>query len=73
MAVILLSISFKNYLKDVEAEKESLLVSNNSLAEFNLSKEPELVERREKIVELSERGEELTKNVEDKVKTLRKC
>lgn len=42
------------------------------MAEFNLSKEPELVEGREKIQELSETGEELTKSVEEKTKILSK-
>lgn len=46
------------------------MASNNSLAEFNLSKEPELVEGREKIKELSEIGEQLTQTVEEKTKIL---
>lgn len=46
------------------------MASNNSMAEFNLSKEPELVEGREKLQELSEIGEELTKKVEEKTKIL---
>lgn len=48
------------------------MANNNSTAEFNLSKEPELVEGREKIEELSEIGEQLTKTVEEKTKTLSK-
>lgn len=40
------------------------------MAEFNLSKEPELVEGREKIQELTETGEKLTKTIEDKLKEL---
>ncbi|KAJ8931356.1 hypothetical protein NQ314_015765 [Rhamnusium bicolor] len=39
----------QSYLKEIEQEKENLLATNNSMAEFNLSKEPELVEGREKI------------------------
>ncbi|CAG9831018.1 unnamed protein product [Diabrotica balteata] len=61
----------QSYLKEIENEKENILASNNSMAEFNLSKEPELVEGREKIEELSQKGEELTKSVEDKLKELR--
>lgn len=63
---------FQSYLKEIENEKENLIASNNSMAEFNLSKEPELVEGREKIQELSEIGEELTKSVEEKTKILSK-
>lgn len=48
------------------------MASNNSMAEFNLSKEPELVEGREKLQELSEEGELLTKNIEEKIKELSK-
>lgn len=62
----------QSYLKEIENEKENLMASNNSMAEYNLSKEPELVEGREKIKELSEIGEELTKSVEDKTKILSK-
>lgn len=60
----------QSYLKEIENEKENVLVGNNSMAEFNLSKEPELIEGREKIQELSEIGEGLTKTVEDKTMIL---
>lgn len=59
-------------MKEIEQEKETLMASNNSMAEFNLSKEPELVEGREKLQELSEEGELLTKNIEEKIKELSK-
>ncbi|CAH1163211.1 unnamed protein product [Phaedon cochleariae] len=61
----------QSYLKEIEIEKENMLVSNNSMAEYNSSKEPELVEGREKILELSAMGEQLSKNVEAKVKELK--
>lgn len=48
------------------------MVSNTSLAEHNLAREPELVEGREKVEALSKEGEELTKQVEEKMQTLRK-
>lgn len=47
-----------------------LLESNKMLAESNLSREPELVEGREKIQQLSTEGEEITKVVEEKHKEL---
>lgn len=49
------------------------MASNNSMAEFNLSKEPELVEGREKLQQLSEEGEQLTKSIEEKTKELSEC
>ncbi|CAG9861264.1 unnamed protein product [Phyllotreta striolata] len=61
----------QSYLKEIENEKENVIVSNTSMAEYNLSKEPELVEGREKIKELSEMGEQLTKSIEDKLKELK--
>lgn len=53
------------YLKEVENDKETLMASNNSLAEFNLAKEPELVEGRERLEERSKEGEELSKRVKE--------
>lgn len=49
----------------MENEKETLMASNNSLAEFNLTREPELVEGRERVEALSKEGEELSKRVKD--------
>ncbi|KAJ8958481.1 hypothetical protein NQ318_002274 [Aromia moschata] len=56
---------------EIENEKENLLATNNSMAEFNLSKEPELVEGREKLQQGYEEVEELTKSVDEKVKEIR--
>ncbi|RZB39986.1 Mod r and/or APG6 domain containing protein [Asbolus verrucosus] len=61
----------QSYLKEIQDEKENLLASNSSLAEANLSREPELVEGREKLQELSEEAEILSKKVEEKVKELK--
>ncbi|XP_018336127.1 vacuolar protein sorting-associated protein 37B [Agrilus planipennis] len=60
----------QNYIKEIEAEKETLLASNNSLAEYNLGKEPLLTENREKIHQLSQEGAELSKSVKDKLQTV---
>lgn len=43
-----------------------MLASNSSLVEFNIAREPELVEGRRRIEELSTQGEELYKSVEEK-------
>lgn len=49
-----------------------MLASNSSLAEFNLAREPQLVEGRQRIEELSVQGEELSKSVEEKMKEISK-
>lgn len=49
------------------------MASNNSLAEFNLTKEPELVEGREKVKALSKQGEELSQRVKELAEELREC
>ncbi|XP_063930188.1 vacuolar protein sorting-associated protein 37B [Zophobas morio] len=61
----------QSYLKEIESKKEKLLSDNSTLAEDNLSREPELVEGREKLQQLSEEAEELSKKVEEKVKQLK--
>lgn len=59
-------------IKDLEAEKEVLLASNRSLAEFNLTKEPQLAEGKQHLQELSETGAALCQRIESKVSELRK-
>lgn len=61
---------FQSYIQDIENEKERTIASNNELAEQNLSKEPELAERREKLHNTSVEGEELTKLVKEKTEEL---
>jgi len=58
-------------IKDLEAEKEVLLASNRSLAEFNLTKEPQLAEGKRHLQELSETGAALCQRIESKVSELR--
>lgn len=70
---VVLMLLLQCYLKEVENDKETLMASNNSLAEFNLAKEPELVEGREKIEALSSEGEELSKRVKELSEELSKC
>lgn len=57
--------------KDFETEKEMLMASNRSLAEFNLSKQPELEETKHMLKELSEKGNELCSIVKDQLDVLR--
>lgn len=63
---------FQHYLKEVENEKDTLMASNDSLAEHNLTKEPELVEGRERIERMSKEGEELSKRVRELAEELSK-
>lgn len=56
--------------KDLETEKEMLMASNRSLAEFNLAKQPELEEGKETLRELSEKGNELCTRVKEKLEEL---
>lgn len=58
--------------KDAEQEREMLLASISSVSEFNLAREPQLVEGREKIRTLSEEGEALTQRIQEKMNELRK-
>ncbi|KAG5323410.1 VP37B protein, partial [Pseudoatta argentina] len=57
--------------KDLETEKEMLMASNRSLAEFNLSKQPELEEGKQVLKELSEQANQLCSSVRDKINEMR--
>ncbi|XP_067014746.2 vacuolar protein sorting-associated protein 37B [Anabrus simplex] len=57
--------------KELETEKEMIIASNRSLAEFNLSKEPQLEQGKERLKELSARGERLCQSIESKVQQLK--
>lgn len=57
--------------KDLETEKEMLMASNRSLAEFNLSKQPQLEEGKQVLKELSEKGRQLCSSVKDKLNEMR--
>ncbi|XP_059487416.1 vacuolar protein sorting-associated protein 37B-like isoform X1 [Neocloeon triangulifer] len=63
---------FEDLLKDLkqnkshESEKELLLASNRSLADFNLTYEPKLREGKERFLKLSERAQELCQSVQAK-------
>jgi len=49
-----------------------LIASNQSLAEFNLTKEPDLVSGKERLCEMYNEAEKLYKSVTEKVNTLSK-
>lgn len=52
-------------VKDWETEKEMIIASNRSLAEYNLSKEPELEELKSDIQRRSELGEQLCTRIQE--------
>ncbi|XP_041971625.1 vacuolar protein sorting-associated protein 37B [Aricia agestis] len=52
-------------IKDWETEKEMMIASNRSLAEFNLAKEPELAELKAQVQEKSETGELLCTRIQE--------
>ncbi|XP_026488948.2 vacuolar protein sorting-associated protein 37B [Vanessa tameamea] len=52
-------------VKDWETEKEMIIASNRSLAEFNLSKEPDLEELKSQVQEKSELGEQLCSRIQE--------
>jgi hypothetical protein len=49
-----------------------LIASNQSLAEFNLNKEPELISAKERLCEMYDEAEKLYKSVTEKVNTISK-
>ncbi|XP_029163187.1 vacuolar protein sorting-associated protein 37B [Nylanderia fulva] len=57
--------------KNLETEKEMLMASNRSLAEFNLSKQPELEEGKQMLKELSEQANQLCTSVKSKLDEMR--
>ncbi|OWR51155.1 vacuolar protein sorting-associated protein 37C [Danaus plexippus] len=52
-------------VKDWETEREMIIASNRSLAEFNLSKEPDLEDLKKQIQEKSKMGEELCSHIQE--------
>ncbi|KAK0159368.1 hypothetical protein PV328_010253 [Microctonus aethiopoides] len=53
--------------KDLETEKEMLMASNRSLAEFNLTQQPTLEEGKKTLEELSETGSALCTRIQEKL------
>ncbi|XP_022114969.1 vacuolar protein sorting-associated protein 37B [Pieris rapae] len=52
-------------IKDWDTEKETIIVSNRSIAEYNLSKEPELEGLKAEVQEKSEIGENLCSRIQE--------
>ncbi|XP_066251882.1 vacuolar protein sorting-associated protein 37B [Euwallacea similis] len=58
-------------IKELEERKESILAENKSIAEFNLSREPDLTEGRSRLQLLYEEIEKFTKSIDEKTSELR--
>lgn len=58
-------------LNALESEKNVILTKNRSIAEENLTKEPDLIERRGRINDLSTEGKELCLAVQEKLAQIR--
>ncbi|XP_026755001.1 vacuolar protein sorting-associated protein 37B [Galleria mellonella] len=52
-------------VKDWDTEKEMIIASNRSLAEFNLGKEPELERLKTEVQQKSEQGEQLCTHIQE--------
>jgi hypothetical protein len=58
--------------KSHDSEKELLLASNRSLADFNLTYEPKLREGKERFLNLTERAQQLCNSIQSKTAELGK-
>lgn len=58
-------------LKILDREKEKILAENRSLAEENVNKEPEIIERKSRISELLEQGKTLCLTVQEQLSELK--
>lgn len=57
-------------LKGLDQEKEVLIADNRTLAEDNVNKEPEIIELKSRISELSEEGKTLCTSIQEKLAEL---
>lgn len=54
-------------VKSLENEKDMIINENRSLAESNLEMEPQLIEIRSRINDLTQEGKQLSQSVQDKL------
>lgn len=59
-------------MKVLEQEKHVLITQNRNIAEENVNKEPEIIERKTRISELSEQGKLLGSEIQEKLEVLSK-
>lgn len=58
-------------LKVLDREKEIILTENRSIAEENVNKEPEIIERKSRISELMDQGKSLCSKVQEHLKEMK--
>uniref|UniRef100_A0A6M2DMP8 Putative vacuolar protein n=1 Tax=Xenopsylla cheopis TaxID=163159 RepID=A0A6M2DMP8_XENCH len=58
-------------VKNWDAQKESMMENNKSLAETNLLRNPDLAEKKEKLQELSNEGKQLCSSVQEMLNEIR--
>lgn len=56
----------------MDQEKEVIITENRNIAEENVNKEPELIERKSRISELSDKGKTLCTIIQEKLTELSK-
>jgi len=61
----------QSYLENIKEDKKRVTVTINQLSEANLKREPDLADSRLAVLQLSEEGANLSKNVEEKYQILR--
>lgn len=66
--VIIIELNVQN--KELDTEKEMLIASTQSLAEFNLTQEPSLAAIKERLSEMYEEADKIYKRVIEKVNNL---
>lgn len=66
-----LEVHVNDALKGLEEEKERILTSNCALAQENVDREPEIIEKKSRLNDLSEEGKELCSVVQEKLNTLK--
>lgn len=59
-------------MKPLNEEKDVIITENRTLAEDNVNKEPEIIERKSRVSELSEQGKTLCESVQEKLAELSK-
>ena len=64
---------FAFQVKNLEVDKETLLASNKSLADYNLSREPKLVQGKQQLATTYEEAVEVQKEFEKNKQKLGKC
>lgn len=59
-------------LNILEQEKQVIITQNRTIAEENVNKEPEIVERKSRLSELSDQGKSLCGSIQEKLEKLSK-